>query len=217
MPGYRGESYEDRKERVLRYREDRKLIRQAQADKTPKTAEYIKELHDKWLNLRSEGKTNLAFSMFANIDHLDSDGWEATGQWPPPKKVNICIVCETELEPVQYDSIAQPYGGSEIRIHHCFGSRYDFIGFRNPIHEPGFHAHALAILNGEEPPPFEQKTSCGIIGSEPKEIPKEALRVHKLAACSHILGVLCDDCFEKKAHLFKGYEEKNDKLNLIVD
>jgi hypothetical protein len=219
MPGYRlpGESYEDRRKRILGCREDRKRIQRAREDKTPKTLEYIQQKHAEWLDLSNKGETGLGFPSFADITWNEYTGWESTGQWPPPRKVEICILCEKELEPTSYDTIAQPYDGSEIRIRHCYGSRYDFIGFRNPIHEPGFREHVLAVLERREPPPFEQNTPCGVLGSEPKDIPKDADRVYRLAACSHILAVLCDDCFEKKAHLFKGYEKNGDNLDLIVE
>jgi len=40
----------------------------------------------------------------------------------------------------------------------------------------------------------------------------------QLASCHKIFGVICDDCFEKKAELLRGYDEirPKEKLQLAV-
>lgn len=197
-----------------RYAADEIRLKRALEDKTLKTAGYIQHLYDEWVSLNEKGETSLGFHRFANITWNEYRGWEETGQWPPPKKVNICIVCEKELEPVDYASVAQPYDGGEIRANFSFGSRYDYIGFRSPVVGPPYTEHDL----GE---PFGVIKSGQLIGTEPREGSMDAPeRANRLAACSHILAVICDDCFEKKAHLFKGYEENETakrKLRPVVE
>ncbi len=44
---------------------------------------------------------------------------------------------------------------------------------------------------------------------EPHFCPEEN-RAFQLACCPNIWGAACDECFEKKAHLFQGYGESEE-------
>ena len=131
-----------------------------------------------------------------------------------------CFICEKGLAEIWPDCIGQVGGGGEVSLSFNYGScRWDTICFREPIHEPGFHEHVAAILSGEIPPPFEKKSKSGIIGSIPRKLPADASRAERLATCTHIIGVICDDCFEKKAHLLRGYEQEEEgkKPKLVIE
>jgi hypothetical protein len=202
----------DQSERDRRDALDDARIQKNLADTSPKTGEDIKRLHDEWLELCEKNETGLGFHTFANISWNDYGGWEATGQWPPPKKVDICVICEKELEPVSYDSIGQPYYGGELKVSFNYGSRYDYMGYQLPVTGPPYTDHDM----GE---PMGVITSGTFVGTEPREetLNSES-RAERLASCHRIIGVICDDCFEKKAHLFRGYQKPDDvKLQLLVE
>lgn len=179
----------------------------------PKTSEDVKRLYDEHSHLLSIGETRLGFHTFAGITWNEYTGWQSTGLWPVPPKVEICFVCEKELEKTSYDSIAQSYGGGEIRMSFCFGSRFDWLGVRSPIRGGPIHE----IDMGED---FGVVSFQNPIGSEPiPEVLKNKNRATRLSACNRIIGSICDDCFEKKAHLLQGYEsvEGEKKLQLLVE
>ena len=107
-----------------------------------------------------------------------------------------CICCEKELEPVSDSSVMQPYNGGEVRVSFHYGSRFDWLGSRTPIRDD----------------------ELNIVAHEPRQgVLERENRAERLSGCSHILAVLCDDCFEAKSHLFSGYEKTESELNKVVE
>lgn len=128
-----------------------------------------------------------------------------------------CFVCEKDLESVSEDAIGQVHGGGEVRLSFDYGSRkWDCIAFRESVHEEGFLEHVQAVLQGQ-PSDFQSKT--GPIGSRPRDQDQVASRASKLASCTHIIGVICDECFEAKSHLLRGFEKDQTerKPKLVVE
>lgn len=119
-----------------------------------------------------------------------------------------CFVCEKELKPIQEnkESIGQSWGGGQVRLSFSFGSKYDWLGYRLPIHGK--------LLNKVGKIPVHE-----YLGSKPN--PKtlsDSDRAVALSSCTNIIGDICDDCFKKKAHLLKGYEQNTEKkLDLLVN
>lgn len=134
-----------------------------------------------------------------------------------------CIICEQELEDVDPDSIAQPYGGGEVKVSFCYGSRkFDSMGLREGCFVDGHEEYVTGKLNGK-PIRFPQHNWSKPLSDEELQERSEHkgmdLRTVRLSACNRILGVICDECFEKKAHLFQGYEKDgpNEKPRLVVE
>ena len=97
-----------------------------------------------------------------------------------------CIFCECSLEracPEDGKETFQPNDGGEVRLVFDFGSRFDSM------------ANRIVIPDGSGPDP------------EVLEMPERSTR---LSACNRIMGVICDDCFETKSHLFYGFEKSPD-------
>lgn len=76
----------------------------------------------------------------------------------------------------------QPDDGGEVRINFSYGSRHDQ---ELDMKGCGFHIHHVIELS--------------------------ETRLQKLLCCEKIVGYVCDDCFEKKQHLFSGYETSRPK------
>lgn len=131
-----------------------------------------------------------------------------------------CLICEKLLEPVSDTSIEQPHDGGEISAHFSFGScKYDCIAFRQQVKEPGYDQHMIKRMKGEPSDWKPTKSEHGVIGCKPRdEMINHEDRDKRLAACYSIKSIICDDCFEAKSHLFRGYEKNADgKLELIVE
>lgn len=133
-----------------------------------------------------------------------------------------CFKCEKELEKSDdrgYDY--QPYGGGTIQFSFGYGStKYDCIVFRNQIRDPEFDDFVKKLLDGDPDVEWPKNKNGGILTTEPKEeMINSDQRDLQLASCSHIMGVICDDCFKKHCHLLKGYEqnEENNTLDEIVE
>lgn len=133
------------------------------------------------------------------------------------KQVHKCFLCEKVLESVNPDTESfgcpgQSWGGGEARLSFAFGSRYDYIGFREPIRG----GPVTKIKLDENGPEFDYQD---IIGHKPRiETLTDEPRAIRLASCSHIIADICDECYEAKCHLFKGYEKgEDDNLKLLVD
>lgn len=122
--------------------------------------------------------------------------WKLTGITDANKEV--CFICEKLLLKVSEDAICQSWGGGQVTVSMNFGSRYDWLGARNPI--------------------GDGKGWLGVEGSEPSPtVLQHPNRCARLSACNRIIATICDECFEEKAKFFKGYEKKNDKFELLVD
>lgn len=178
-----------------------------------KTSDQVAALQKEWQDKSNNGHTRLAFAQYAGLEWIDIEGWEETGLWPPPRRFFVCICCEKELEPVSYTSTAQPYDGGEVAVSFHYGSRYDHIGFTQPVIDPPYTEHDLG-------PEIGVVRSGQLVTTEPypgvMDLPE---RENRLAACHAVLGVICDDCFQKKAPLFKGYmrNPETKKLTLVVE
>jgi len=111
-----------------------------------------------------------------------------------------CLICEKGLDPVSKTpkpkAIEQYYYGGDCEISFHYGSRFDWLGFRSPVTKDN-----------------------KIVGSKPRaEAANSDIRTHRLSSCSDIRFAICDDCFETKSHLFRGYEKNEDgKLELVVE
>lgn len=132
-----------------------------------------------------------------------------------------CLICEKLLEPVSDTSQEQPYGGGEISVNFCYGSRkYDHIVFREQVLEPGYNQHMMKRMKGEPSDWKPTKSKDGIMGCKPVDsMINHEDRDMRLASCYRVKSIICDDCFKEKSHLFRGYEkiEDNGKLELIVE
>lgn len=133
-----------------------------------------------------------------------------------------CIICEKELEPVSETSHMQPYGGGEVKVSFHYGSRFDWLGSQRGIEDPnapvqpdpiakifGKKSDKMVRVISEEHPGTTEPVD-GALNHEKRAI--------QLTSCSHIYGVMCDDCFEAKAHLFQGFvRPPTPKLKLTVE
>lgn len=131
-----------------------------------------------------------------------------------------CLICEKPLEPVSDTSIEQPYDGGDITASFHYGScKYDYIVFREEIREPGYDQHMMKRMKGEPSDWKPTQSEKGIIGCKPiNSMINHEDRDMRLASCHKIKSIICDDCFKKKSHLFRGYEMGEDgKLELVVE
>ena len=128
-----------------------------------------------------------------------------------------CIFCEQELKNVDEDSIAQPYGGGEVKIRFDYGSRkWDCLSIREQCSVDGHNETRRCTLRGKVAD-IPMHNWSRPISDEQLEKRAESRKIDprtmKLAACTHKLGVICDDCFEKKAYLFQGFEKEGPDAN----
>jgi hypothetical protein len=134
------------------------------------------------------------------------------------KDKRLCLICEKEINLIEHNSNMLD-GGGFIEASFGYGSKHDQIGLRLPKHDPfdpvlkdhpGYSACDLGkIFGGEKDKgktvyipngsfPIE---SMPIPGIENEDIVTRILSSYRV--CSYI----CDECFEKKIHLFYGEEK----------
>jgi len=134
------------------------------------------------------------------------------------KKKCLCLICEKEINLVEHD-FNMLDGGGFIEASFGYGSKHDQIGLRQPSHnpfDPALKDHPgytpidygkrfgikekegtmMYIPNGKFP--IESEPISGI---ENEDIVTRILSSYRV--CSYI----CDECFEKKIHLFYGEEK----------
>lgn len=113
-----------------------------------------------------------------------------------------CIICERELIPVfeGREDNEQYRDAGEIKVTFDYGSAYDWMGHMEPVRD-GF-PHSVKI--GDHEVEIQD-----IIGRKPSEAALNSKnRAKQLASCNRIAGQICDSCFEAKAHLFRGYQDR---------
>lgn len=108
-----------------------------------------------------------------------------------------CLICEKEL--VTHDISGTKWlplidCGGRITIHMGYGSRFDCAWY---------------MMATPSELPITDKTTF-----KRADFPVEN-REMNLLSCNSIQAGICDDCFEKKQHLFKGYWKENDEYTLI--
>lgn len=123
-----------------------------------------------------------------------------------------CIICETELNSISPENSPQselnPDNGGIVLFEFGFGSKFDWMGYRNPIRGGPVTIYKNFFKKGKDL--HYQDT----VDTEPHpERLKSQNRTEQLCACRKIIGVICDSCFEKKSHLFVGYECDKDNTN----
>jgi hypothetical protein len=126
----------------------------------------------------------------------------------------VCIFCEKSLDRVGPESgreCFQPQHGGEVKIIFDYGSRYDWMGSRESTSSS--EARMVEVDLGLGPIMVPESD-----GSKPRqESLDSSKRAERLSSCNHIVGVICDDCFEAKSHLFYGFERspKGDLKELV--
>ena len=128
-----------------------------------------------------------------------------------PMSHHKCFICEKGLPSVSVDASdpgkpGQSYGGGEVRMTFDYGSRYDWMGSMEPVR--GGPSRPMTILGRavEYQDIVDRKPRDGALHHESKAV--------RLSSCKYIIGDICDDCFESRSHLLKGYE-KNEKGDLV--
>lgn len=133
------------------------------------------------------------------------------------KNKRLCLICEKEIQLIEKD-MNMLDGGGFIEASFGYGSKHDQIGLRQPKHSPT--DHSLKDHPGYSPVNvswiFEEalgKTFYAPNGKYPVEsvvapwVENCDLKT-KILASYRICSYICDECFEKKIHLFYGEEEK---------
>lgn len=101
------------------------------------------------------------------------------------KNKRLCLICEKKIDLIEpgFDMLD---GGGFVKVSFGYGSKHDQIGLREPKHNDKY--------------PIE---SIPIPGVENEDLITRILASYKV--CSYI----CDECFEKKIHLFWGEEQQS--------
>lgn len=114
-----------------------------------------------------------------------------------------CIICEKELRSLAeaIDPLCCIEGGGVIDVHMGYGSSYD----QAILWEPAVSSPEEVITKDTK-----WKRVDWAINSDNK--------LRNLMACNKVRGCICDECLEKKQHLFKGYwTDDNEKFEKVVD
>ena len=113
-----------------------------------------------------------------------------------------CIIYEKELLPVRegHEANEQYLGAGEIKMVFDYGSRYDWMGYTEPVHEGPVRTVKVGDFEVEIQDVVDRKPTEDTLKSED--------RAKQLSGCNRISAQLCDDCFAAKAHLFRGYQDR---------